>query len=268
MTTVNPICVQEQVLTGDTLEEKWAQAASWGFDGIELRGRGEGAFAARLPELRRATANGVPMPTVCVEMSHFIGAFDPDLRRDAIAQMGDQLRVIGELGGRGAMTPASWGMFSRRLPPFEPPRTPAEDTAVLVDGLGALGEIAASHGVMIFLEPLNRYEDHMVNRLGDAVELIREIGLDSVRVGADTYHMNIEEADPAAALIEAGPYIGHVQASDSNRLEPGAGHIDWAMFGASLQAIGYDGPIAIESRLSGEAAAVLPSVPPLLRRYL
>jgi sugar phosphate isomerase/epimerase len=268
MSTVNPICVQEQVLTGDTLEEKWAEAVSWGFDGIELRGRGEGAFAARLPELRRAAANGVPMPTVCVEMPHFLGAFDEDLRRDAIAQMSDQLRVISELGGRGAMTPASWGMFSRRLPPFEPPRTAVEDTAVLVDGLGALGQLAASLGVMIFLEPLNRYEDHMVNRLGDAVALIREIGLDSVRIGADTYHMNIEEADPAAALIEAGPYIGHVQASDSNRLEPGAGHIDWALFGASLQAIGYDGPIAIESRLSGEAADVLPSVPPLLRRYL
>jgi len=268
MNAVNAICVQEQVLEGDSLEQKWELAQSWGFDGIELRGRGDGSFAARLPELRRAAANGVPMPTVCVEMSHFIGAFDAELRRDAIAQMADQLRIIAELGGRGAMTPASWGMFSRRLPPFEPPRTPQDDTAVLVDALGTLGELAASLGVAILLEPLNRYEDHMVNRLSDAVELIRLIGLDSVRIGADTYHMNIEEADPAAALIEAGPYIGHVQASDSNRLEPGAGHLDWALFGATLQAIGYDGPIAIESRLSGAAAEVLPSVPPLLRRYL
>jgi sugar phosphate isomerase/epimerase len=268
MGIVNAVCVQEQVLAGDTLESKWDLAQSWGFDGIELRGRGDGAFTARLPELRRARDNGVPMPTVCVEMSHFIGAFDADLRRDAVVQMGEQLRVIAELGGRGAMTPASWGMFSRRLPPFEPPRSPEDDTAVLVDSLGTLGTLAAELGVSIFLEPLNRYEDHMVNRLADATALIREIGLDSVRIGADTYHMNIEEADPAAALIDAGPYIGHVQASDSNRLEPGAGHIDWALFGASLQAIGYDGPIAIESRLSGDASEVLPAVPRLLRRYL
>ncbi|RZS66432.1 sugar phosphate isomerase/epimerase [Agromyces ramosus] len=268
MTVLNAICVQEQVLEGDTLEQKWEIAQAWGFDGIELRGGGDGAFAARLRDLRRAAANGVPMPTVCVEMSHFIGAFDDDLRRDAITQMGEQLRVIADLGGRGAMTPASWGMFSRRLPPFEPPRSPEDDTTVLVDALGTLGELASELAVTLYLEPLNRYEDHMVNRLGDAVELIRLVGLDSVRIGADTYHMNIEEADPAAALIEAGPYIGHVQASDSNRLEPGAGHIDWALFGATLQAIGYDGPIAIESRLSGAAADVLPSVPPLLRRYL
>ncbi|GAA1960048.1 sugar phosphate isomerase/epimerase family protein [Microbacterium deminutum] len=265
---MNAVCVQEQVLWGDTLEAKWELAQSWGFDGIELRAQGDGAFVARLPELRRAVANGVNTPTVCVEMSHFIGAFDPDLRRDAVVQMSDQLRVIAALGGRGAMTPASWGMFSRRLPPFEPPRSPEEDTAVMAESLLTLGEIAAAEGVALFLEPLNRYEDHMVNSLADAVRLIRLVGLDSVRVAADTYHMNIEEADPAASLIAAGPYIGHIQASDSNRLEPGAGHIDWALFGATVQAIGYDGAIAVESRLSGPAEDVLPSVPPLLRRYL
>ena len=89
-----------------------------------------------------------------------------------------------------------------------------------------------------------------------------------MRIVADTYHMNIEEADPAAALLDVAPYIGHLQASDSNRLEPGAGHVDWALFGATVQAIGYERSIAIESRLSGAAEAVLPMVPPLLRRYL
>jgi sugar phosphate isomerase/epimerase len=264
----NAICVQEQHLPGASMEEKWEAAQAWGFDGIELRGKGDGAFAARLPELKRAAASGVPMPTVCVDMLHFIGAFDADLRRDAIAQLRDQLMVIAELGGRGAMTPASYGMFSRRLPPFEPPRSEREDRAVLEDALGELGKYAETLGVAVYLEPLNRYEDHMVNRLADAVSLIQAIGLSSVQIGADTYHMNIEEADPAAALLAAGPYIGHVQASDSNRLEPGAGHIDWPLIGATLQAIGYQGPIAIESRLSGEAEHSLTAVPPLLRRYL
>lgn len=265
---MNAVCVQEQVIDAPTLIEKWEVAQSWGFDGIELRGRGGGEFAARLPELERAAAHGVVMPTVCVEMSHFIGAFDDALRADAVHQMSEQLRVIAAIGGRGAMTPASWGMFSRRLPPFDPPRTPEQDTRVLVDSLGTLGDVAAFEGVAVFLEPLNRYEDHMINTLADAARLVQLIGLDSVRVAADTYHMNIEEADPAAALLDAGPWIGHIQASDSNRLEPGAGHIDWALFGATVQAIGYDGPLAIESRLSGSAADVMPSVPPLLKRYL
>ena len=59
-----------------------------------------------------------------------------------------------------------------------------------------------------------------------------------------------------------------MQASDSNRLEPGAGHVDWPMFGAAVKAAGYEGPIAVESRLSGPPDEVLPAVPTLLRRNL
>jgi len=131
-----------------------------------------------------------------------------------------------------------------------------------------LGEHAEREGVELFLEPLNRYEDYLVNTLSGAAALIVEIGSPAVLIVADTYHMNIEEADPAGALLEVAPHIGHLQASDSNRLEPGAGHLDWALFGATVAAIGYKRSIAIESRLSGEAATVLPTVPPLLRRYL
>jgi sugar phosphate isomerase/epimerase len=265
---VTAILVQEQHLPGGSLEEKWDKARGYGYDGIELRGAGDLRFAARLPDLRRAAAVGVPMPTVCVDMLHFIGDFDAERRRDARVQIRSQLSVIAEIGGRGAMTPASYGMFSRRLPPFEPPRTPQEDRAILVDALGELGRHAETEGVTLYLEPLNRYEDHMVNRLADGVSLLEEVDLASVRLGADTYHMNIEEADPAAALERAGPWIGHVQVSDSNRLEPGAGHVDWPAICASLEAIRYDGPVALESRLSGPAEDVLPRVPALLRRYL
>ena len=77
----------------------------------------------RLPELRAAARAGVVMQTVCPETDHFIGDFDADQRRDAIEQLRTQLSVIAELGGEGVLTPASWGMFSLRLPPFTPPRT-------------------------------------------------------------------------------------------------------------------------------------------------
>ena len=260
--------VQEQHLPGAGLEEKFEQALAWGFDGIELRSAGDLQFEARLPELRRARDAGVVMPTACVEMSHFVGAFDDELRKDAVVQLKSQLSVMAEIGGRGVMTPASYGMFSKRLPPFIPPRSEEEDTAVLVEAFTALGEHAAAEGVEIYLEPLNRYEDHMVNRLADGVRLLKLVGLDAVRLAPDTYHMNIEESDPAVALREAAEYIGHIQASDSNRLEPGAGNIDWALFGATLKSIGYEGVVALESRLSGPAPDVLPRVPSLLGRYL
>lgn len=257
---------QEQLLPGDTLEDKWAFAVDAGYDAIELRGHAGFRIRERLPELRRALAAGVVMPTVCVDMRHFIGAFDADLRRDAVENMKVMLSVIAEVGGRGAMTPASYGMFSRRLPPFEPPRGEDDDRAVLVEALTELGTHAAAEGVQIWLEPLNRYEDHMVNRLEQAVDLVKAVGLDSVRVVADTYHMNIEEDDPAAAIRAAAPFLAHVQVSDSNRLQPGAGHLDWPAVLGALASVGYDGYLALECRLRGEPAQAVASVPAFLRR--
>ncbi|MET9876789.1 sugar phosphate isomerase/epimerase family protein [Actinacidiphila glaucinigra] len=257
---------QEQLLPGDTLQQKWEFAREAGYDAIELRGKGDFHFRDRLPELRRAQADGVVMPTVCVDMLHFFGAFDPDLRRDAVAQMKSQLSVIAELGGLGAQTPASYGMFSRRLPPFEPPRSEEEDREVLLKGLAELGEHARAEGVTLFLEPLNRYEDHMVNRLEQAAELIRTVGLDSVRIGIDSYHMNIEETDPAAAVLAVAPLIGHAQVSDSNRFQPGAGHLDWPAWLGALDAAGYDGYLAAECRLTGDPVDAVRSVPAFLHR--
>ena len=122
------------------------------------------------------------MPSVCVDMRHFIGAFDDGLRRDAIQQMCSQLSVIAEIEGELAMTPASYGMFSRRLSRNEPPRSPEGDRTVLLEALHVLGEHARSLGVLICLEPLNRYEDHMVNTLEQAVELCRETQLPSLEL--------------------------------------------------------------------------------------
>jgi len=262
------LAVQEQLLPGDTMQGKWETALAWGFDAIELRGRGGHALRERLPELLAAQRDGVVMPTVCVEMDHFIGDFDADRRADALANMTSQLEVVGALGGVGAMTPAAWGMFSRRLPPFTPPRTEAEDREVLLEALSRLGEVATREGVAILLEPLNRYEDHMVNTLGQAAELATATGVASVQVGADTYHMNIEEADPSAALRAIADRLGHVQLSDSNRLEPGAGHLDWTALFRDLAEMGYDGVLAFECRLSGEAADVLPRATAMLKAAL
>ena len=66
-----------------------------------------------------------------------------------------------------------------------------------MDGFGELAEHARAEGVRICLEPLNRYEDHMINTLGQAVEICEAVGSPAMGVCADTYHMNIEEVDLA-----------------------------------------------------------------------
>lgn len=259
------LACQEHLIPGSSLIEKWACISAAGFDGIELRGHGDFEFRERLPELREARSAGVVMPSVCVIMDHFIGDFDGARRRDAIDNMRSLLSVIAEVGGYGAITPAAYGMFSLRLPPFQPPRSPEDDRQVLIEGLSELGEHAAEAGVYVLLEPLNRYEDHMVNTLAQAVDLCKAVGLPSVKIMADLFHMNIEEQDLAAAITEAGEYVAHVHLADSNRRQPGLGHTDFkAAFGA-LKAIGFQGFMALECHLTGEPETALTETARFLR---
>ena len=250
------LACQENLLPGESLIAKWQFATAAGFDGIELQG--PDGFGARLPEILAARDAGAVFPSVCVNGGPFIGDFDAHGRRRAIAHMKDLLGTIAAAGGQGAITPAAFGLFSRKLPPFVPPRDPAGDRAVLLEALGELASHAEDVGAQVFLEPLNRYEDHMLNRVGQALELCDAVGSDALRVMADSYHMNIEESDPLETVRTAGPRLVHAHLSDSNRAEPGAGHIDFPALLGALRAGGFDGILAFECALSGPAEDVLP----------
>ena len=67
----------------------------------------------------------------------------------------------------------------------------------LADALQDLGEHARRYGVPLIYEPLNRYETNLVNDVADGVKLIEQSGCDNVKLLADLFHMNIEEADLA-----------------------------------------------------------------------
>lgn len=254
------LACQENLIPGESLIEKWTTVHQLGFEGIELRGTENSGLAARLPELREARRLGAYFPSVCPAMGHFIGDVDPEHRRDAIDNLKSQLSVVAELGGRGVITPASYGKTSRVLPSLAPTRTPEEDTEVLLEALRELGEHAASEGVEVFLEPLNRYADHMINTLEEAASLCDRLGLDSVKIMADLYHMNIEERDLPSAIRAFGPKIAHVHICDSNRFEPGCGHIDFASVNQALSAIDYSGFLAMECRLQAPPVIALRNV--------
>ncbi len=257
------LACQEQLLPGDSILEKWEFASSAGFDGIELRGTRD--WRERLAGLKAARERGVVFSSVCLIDDRFIGDFDAERRREAVEHMKWLLSGIAELGGVGAITPAAYGLASRRLPPFEVPRTEEEDRRVLLDALEELGEHADREGVLVLLEPLNRYEDHMLNRLEGAVELSRAAERGSVRVMGDLFHMNIEEDDPAGSIRRADEYLAHVHLADSNRLQPGAGHSDFAPIFGALRDIGFDGYLAMECGIRGEAETALPEVVRSLR---
>ena len=107
---------------------------------------------------------------------------------------------------------------------------------------------------MIALEALNRYETHLLRTLDDADELRRLIDSPHVRLMADVFHMNIEEDSIAAALRAHAEHIVHVHLADSQRREPGSGHLDFAAVFEALADNGYTGPLAMEFLPATDAA--------------
>jgi sugar phosphate isomerase/epimerase len=79
----------------------------------------------------------------------------------------------------------------------------------------------------LVIEVLNRYESHLLNTGAEAMTFIRDTGMDNVGVLLDAYHMNIEEADSASAISEAGESLWLYHAADSNRQGIGRGHINF-----------------------------------------
>ena len=68
----------------------------------------------------------------------------------------------------------------------------------------------------------------------------------TVRLLCDLFHMQIEEADPAATLVACGELGGHVHWADSNRRAVGFGHADMPSVVAALRRIGYRGHLSAE----------------------
>jgi sugar phosphate isomerase/epimerase len=117
----------------------------------------------------------------------------------------------------------------------------------LREGLNDLGAYAQRYQLPLIYEPLNRYETNLVNTVAVGVELMNSLQTENVRLLADLFHMNIEESDLAAALVQGGKWIGHIHFVDSNRRPAGFGHIDYPRVVAALKAIDYAGYLSAEA---------------------
>ena len=118
-------------------------------------------------------------------------------------------------------------------------------------GLKKLCAKAEDAGIVLALEPLNRFETDCINTIEQAVEMIDLVGSDSLKVHIDTFHMNIEEANSGAAIRQHAKHIGHVHASASHRGLLGEDQVDWTDVLGALHNVGYKGDVVIESFSEG-----------------
>ncbi len=123
------------------------------------------------------------------------------------------------------------------------------ETAVgyLADACNELGDHARQYNVPLIYEPLNRYETNLINTVAQGVAFLKSLETNNVKLLADLFHMNIEEADLPAAIRAGAGHIGHIHFVDSNRQAAGRGHIDFAPIAAAIKQIGYSGYLSAEA---------------------
>ncbi len=160
----------------------------------------------------------------------------PDAAIDFLKVAIDKTADIGALA-------LSYGGIGERtgLPPTEPEK----DNIVRV--LQAAAKHAKSRNIEIGIEPVNRYENHIINTGWQAVEIIERIGAENIFIHLDTYHMNIEEKGVANGILDTREHLKYIHLSESDRGVPGAGTCDWNEIFASLAAIKFNGGLAMES---------------------
>lgn len=237
------IACQEGMAVGASLPEKLDKLAEAGYDGIELNGSG---LSDRVDQVSRALAGHQVKPSsICGGVRAAL--LDPDLteRKKAVEDIKSLLQVAGTLGATGVIVVPIFG--PPRIPDLSPYRSAVElEKDLLCRLCEELGEAAEASGSLVLLEPLNRYETHLLRSLSDAVDVCRRIGSPGIRIMADFFHMSIEEADLPASIRSAGSHIAHVHLADSTRQLPGLGHTDFRSGFAALREAGFDGYMALE----------------------
>jgi D-psicose/D-tagatose/L-ribulose 3-epimerase len=108
-------------------------------------------------------------------------------------------------------------------------------------------EHAKTHGVMLGVEYLNRFECYLLNSAADTVRFVRDVNHPNCRMMYDTFHANIEEKNPAQAIKSCAEYTVHIHISENDRSTPGQGNIPWDATFKAIKETGYDGWLMIEA---------------------
>jgi D-psicose/D-tagatose/L-ribulose 3-epimerase len=116
-----------------------------------------------------------------------------------------------------------------------------------IAAIAKTAEVARDAGVDLVLEIVNRFETNLLNTTAQGLDFIKATGSDGVTLHLDTFHMNIEEANPAAAIRMASDKIGYFHIGESNRGYLGDGVINFDPIFDALLDIDYQRDITFES---------------------
>ena len=174
-----------------------------------------------------------------------ISSTDPAFRETGRQYIIDCIRIAEQMGSPVFGGPVYSAVGKTRIVSEEQKK---QEREWCVDILKEVSQIAGDCGVILGLEPLNRFETDMINTVDQALSILDEVGNPHLKIVLDTFHSNIEEKDIPASIRKIGKdLLCHVQGNESDRGTPGTGHLEWQGIQEALTDIGYDGAVVIET---------------------
>ncbi|GMU21994.1 MAG: hypothetical protein AMXMBFR13_20820 [Phycisphaerae bacterium] len=217
------------------------KVAKIGFDSVELP-----LFNLSIvdvPATKKALAGSGLGATACtVIVKGSVISSSPAERKDAIDHLLAVLDMSKELGIEAIAGP----LYSPVGKLVGRGRNEAEWKHA-VKGLRKVADRAEQLDIKLGVEPLNRFETFFLNICEDTVKLCKEVDSTHLGILYDTFHANIEEKDPIAALKKCGKYLFHVHTCENDRGIPGSGHVPWDATMQTLVDMKYKGYCTIES---------------------
>lgn len=181
------------------------------------------------------------------------GAFGPErdissdnlaYRKIGLSYIKDCIRIANELESPVFGGPLYSAVGKTRLVSKEQKEL---ERQYCIENLFEATNYAQEMGVVLALEPLNRFETDMINTIEQALALINEIDHPHLKILLDTFHTNIEEKNVVNSILMLGDKLAHVQGNENDRGTPGTGHVNWIGIRDALVQIGYKGSIVLET---------------------
>lgn len=213
-----------------------------GFDGVEIP-LFEGD-ANHFKTVRKELDNlGLGCSTVTV-VGEDANPISPDaaVRQKAVERLRWAIEMNAVLGSQ-----VMAGPFHSPLAVFSGQGPTADEKSRAAETLRKAADIAASNGVTLAIEYLNRFECYFLTHAADAAALVDSVNHPNFRTMYDTFHANIEEKSPAKGVSTLGKRMAHVHISESDRGTPGTGMVHWDESFKALKGSGYDGWLVIEA---------------------
>ena len=226
-------------MRAESIEKTVERIAAMGYEKIEIQGTPELYDTKKINKLLKDNGMGCwGSVTLMLEKRNLL-AKDATQRAMSVQYVKDVVRMVKELDGQMvSVVPATVGKIV-------PDGRPDEEWQWAVEGLQEIYAYAESFGILIGIEPINRFETYFINRGDQALALAKAVG-PNCGVCLDTFHMNIEEDNLYEAIRRAKGRLVGFHVADNNRMAPGMGTLNWAKIIETLHEIGYNKVLSVE----------------------